>query len=260
MTCPACKDLSADGLLCRRCTTRCRKDLEKLPELWWELEITQTRQSQAGTGVGGRGATSPLPFDGRASDARDSISNTISTWVRELDMGDTEHLASNFRAWCRWLGDRIQRIRGHVAAGEIADELSRCVALARRVIDPHGGAAFAGPCEVCGGDIYGPRGGQRGTCRKCGLVVDDLEMRWARIAVQAEDAWVDKRTMLAAVPSAYGVELSDTRFRKWTSRGKLTGRIRIVRFEANRPVVDRIYRVGDVTDLINAHATRQRAG
>lgn len=288
-TCPSCWEPSLDGLLCRKCTWRLRVSLTEIPILMGEFTTSYTRQGRAGTNAGRMKTdqyVGPLPFDGYASDARDVAIATIGTWIREISVGDfyirvnqevvnlqkggphtiirEEHhpVPATMSAWCSWLLDRITRIRGREDVADIKDEIVHCHQFIRSAVDIASQHVFAGACEICGkGDLYGIDGGKTATCKACGALVDDFPMRRARLVVQAEDAKVDKATILKALPEVYGVAISDTRFRKWISRGTLTRAVVLEKsWDADgKRIIPQRYRVGDVLDLIKGIATR-RAG
>lgn len=166
---------------------------------------------------------------------------------------ETIPLPATMTAWCGWLDRRIARIRAHVDAATIADELESVAKLLVRTIQPHVGKRFAGPCDVCGGDIFGWPGDDTGTCKACGIVVNDIARRWARMDAAVEDEICDKQTILRAMPALAGEQLTDTRFRKWVSRRQIHRRIKGV--DRNRWITG--WRVGDVIDLMEQAAKRR---
>jgi hypothetical protein len=221
-----------------------------------DLRVTLTRQAQTGTGNGGRGADSALPYDWNASHVRADVGNTLSTWIRELDFGDTRDLAGNIRAWCHWLADRVERIRGHAAAEQILDEITYQVSDVRRAIDAHAETIYCGTCDICGKDLYAPREAAEAVCRWCVWAGLDarypVESRRAGMLEQAKAKHLPRGDILRAIPSLYRLQVNAATFRTWIHRGQL------------RPVETTadgvpLYRVGDVVALAEQTALEGHA-
>lgn len=209
-----------------------------------ELLITRVRLSQAGTGNGSCGADRALPYDWDASHVREDVGNTLTTWVRELDMGDlwVEEqgcwcapyrpcqgwrripLPNTTRALCGWLLRRIERIRGHGAADELLDEICYQVDDVRRAIDNPPPLAYCGRCGICGREMYARQDDEQAVCRYCervGIesVLPAQPMRadmWRRVEVMD----LPRRLILQALP-LYGREVNPATFRGWIWRGRL---------------------------------------
>jgi hypothetical protein len=219
-----------------------------------DLDDVLTRQTQTGTGNGKRRSSDrPLIYDQTASIVRESVINTITTWIRELDMGDAKHIGSSFRSWCRWLTDRMDRIRFHVAVNEMFDELTYAVADVRRTVDTPGQRVPYGNCEVCNRILYGAKDATEITCRYCEMagIVSVLPVDRSHVGLwsQADDQLVTRRDALEALPF-YGLEVKPETFRSWVKRDQL-----IRREDPKRP--DRtLYRLGDVLELAKRRGQR----
>ena len=254
--CPSCGSRVPDWLLCRSCTDRLERDLTALPELMRELRTTYTRQSQAGTGNGGKGAETALVFDENAATVQDEVINTIGTWIREMDLGDTQNLAPNMRAWCRWLLDRINRIRGHAAGGELVDEIADCVKRVKRAIDRPADRLYCGKCDVCQADMWARQGEDDIICQTCKNALPSVvssysvDVRRSAMLAAAADSLATRSEILTAVPGMYGVPINGDTFQTWVKRGRL----------ADKGTRDgqKIYRLGDALDLARDVATRKR--
>lgn len=144
--CPSCAGRSDDGLICQRCTAKYRKDLRAIPGLMRELETTLTRQSQTGTGNGGKNATRPLPYDTKASELGGEVKMTLVNWVRTFILGD-EWPGDSIPSICGWLLARDQRVRGHEEAPEFVDEIGDVVRQIRYVIDLRPEMVYLGVCS-----------------------------------------------------------------------------------------------------------------
>lgn len=280
MICPVCEQPESEGLLCKDCARKLVRDLTDLPELMRALDDVLTRQAQTGTGNGKRKSSStPLPFDQSASITRESVVNTITTWVRELDLGDVKvrtpqctcrvplapcqgyvmvPVPPNFRALCGWLCQRIVRIRMHPAVVEIYDELTYMVADVRRTVDVPGPRTFYGKCEVCERDIYGRSDAAEVVCRYCEMagvaVVYPAASRRTGLWAAAEDHLVTSRVVMTALP-VYGLPTSPATFRSWLHRGML-----LPKQDPKRPGA-MLYRLGDALALARKgdDATRTEA-
>ncbi len=270
-TCPSCGALTTDGLLCTRETNALMQNLKALPELLRELQTTLTRQNNSGTGNGGKGAERPLPFDNNASEVGDIVRNTLSTWVRELSMGDDKDLADNPRAWAHWLLLRIERIRGHAAAPEIADEIDHCVRSIRRAIDNRAERVYLGPCQnvvdgkPCQSDeltrdgivskatqLYAPANAEAYDCPKCKTPVNVAERRAELLGLVADQAATVGTC--AKVLALFGLEVKASTIQNWSkpriSRDGTTYPPRLWSTGVNDEGA-RVYRVGDVETLIH---------
>jgi len=223
-TCPSCTRPTPDGLVCQSCIERLRADLTALPGYWAELPTTIHRQAQTGDGSGGKAHEAPLPFDLTAATVRDSVINTIGTWVRELSFGDDTNLAPTMRAWCRWLLDRTQRIRGHLAAEEIIDEIHYAVSIVRQVIDRPGDSILCATCEVCGKDIRASPDAAEAVCRWCWIGGREnsypVPARRADAWKEAESRLVTRAQVLEALVY-YQIEVKPPTFRSWIHREML---------------------------------------
>ncbi len=253
--CPVCH-AEGDWLMCGVCSQKLVAQLRALPGLLHELHVTLTRQARMGSGgAGGKGKERPLPFNVNASEVSDEARMTLSTWVRELDFGDTEHLANNPRAWALWLADRIERIRGHEAAEEIADTIDYLTRQIRMAIDRPADQEFYGKCAVCEADLYAPHGSVEGYCRRCkaeGVTTTyDPAANRASIQSQAEHHWgtVAECTRVLA---AFGLEVEVKTIRNWATVNR-HGNIQLEQRGVNKLGLA-VYRIGDVMDLARARA------
>lgn len=284
MTCPVCGDQTDDGLLCRtKCTQRLRQALRSLPELMRELRINYTRQSQSGTGNGGKSAVTPLMYDVNSSEVRYTVENTVGTWIRSLmeDYGEAmerrtlvcgghactvvvEFAAGpNITTWCEWLTARIHRIRGHVAVEQIYDELIYSVRLVRKAIDRPADREYLGTCDLCCSDLFAPAGtaeaGGEIHCAKCAEVagpfgfvpIYDVADRRAWMLAKFREGLATAQEILTACPSMYGVQINSGTFYAWVSRGDLET-------AGHKPDGTALYSVDVALDLAAKAATRIR--
>lgn len=253
--CPACAGDQPDGLLCSACTARFRRDLTDLPDLVRELDVVLTRQTQIGSGNGvRRSAEIPLPYDQNASDVKANLVNTLTTWARELDLGDGNPPTPNIRGYCGWLLHRIERIRMHPAADEITDEIGYSVSIVRKVIDLPAPRVLAGPCPICERPVYGPEGAVNAVCKYCERAgiesIVDVDPGQAKRWQDAGGQLVTRTIALAALAHLSRPVKPET-FRSWVKRGQ-------VKRHPDPTSAGRVlYRLGDV--LMLASTAKRKA-
>ncbi|MEU4172668.1 hypothetical protein AB0F46_38000 [Streptomyces sp. NPDC026665] len=143
--------------LCPDCRLRLTHDLERLPRLHDACGQLLTGADRPRDRTSGGGSAAGLPFNTAAADARSGIVGTLRSWgalvVQERGLGappDTPAGITDFlllhSAW----------LAGHEAAGELSDEVARCVRRAGRVVDPTPRRRVpVGDCVVpdCGGAL-----------------------------------------------------------------------------------------------------------
>ena len=221
-----------------------------------QLMASMAKTGRSGGRTGGRSASVPLPLDLGAVSARIELRNALARWVGELNLGPGGTVLSGWpadtiTAMGAWMLDRLQVIRGHAQAADIKRDVCSAVGQARRVINaPASSQQLVGRCDVCGGDIYAAPSSDMGACRSCERVVTGVAVRRGAMLSAAEDKLVTKREALSVLPSMYGVEVSDTRFRKWVSRGRLS--------VSGCDVASRVelFRVADLLDLVHGEVRR----
>lgn len=239
---------------CGTCTGRLLNDLNALPGLLDDLDDTITRQVRIGDRAGKRTDDTPLPVNLVASEVMDVARSTLLAWVLTIEDGDVGGLADDPRAWCRWLVDRIERIRRHEEAVTLADEIAAARHMVRRAVDLPVERQYLGVCEACGTDLYAAKGSSSVMCGRCQRLTGDapdidVEARRSQISASMVDMLAPKSEVLGYVRWQLGVEIPDGTFRSWISRGALQA-------HAGR------YRIGDVIRLAERHADRiaERAG
>lgn len=268
----------SDAYVC----TPCSLDLERaLGDVRWlldQLDVVLTRQTAKASGGYVSGTSEqPIPYDLRASDAKDALVNLVLTWARlvedehnedEPPIGPTHDFLC-YDESCRqiigvhmpsfggvgtiamWLGSFSGWIRTHAAGADAVSEIMAAVGAARRVIDVRPEKWYAGPCTTdgCGHDLYADRTAQAITCPACGERFDVAERR----AFLLESA----RDHLGTVREIVGL------FRGVVTRDQMNGWVRRERVVAKGSVTQRgrtiaTYRVGDVLDVQQAERFDER--
>ncbi|AJE44542.1 hypothetical protein [Streptomyces nodosus] len=147
----------AGSRLCPNCRLRLTHDLRRLPRLHDECGQLLTGVDRPRDRTSGGGSVPGLSFNTAAAEARSGITGILRSWaalvVEERGVGapqDTPAQIADFllrhSAW----------LLAHRAAGELSDEVARCVRRARRVVDPAPRRRVpVGDCVVpgCGGAL-----------------------------------------------------------------------------------------------------------
>ncbi|GGM77105.1 hypothetical protein GCM10012275_54690 [Longimycelium tulufanense] len=254
---PHCGRPAPGAHLCPGCRDRLVADLRDIakhhpdgqPSLIAELDTTLARlaKTTAGrSGVRSRNADTPLPYHPGAAEARYVLTNTITTWAR--DVAETNpHLtftADSVEAAAAWLAQFPNLLAIHPAAAELHDEITSAAHLARRVIDHAVDTRiYLGRCgdiagrHGCPGVVYARRRADTGTCDTCG---DEHDVHTRRAAMLRALA---NRTITAADISTslarLGIEISVDDIQRRAKAGVL----KPATVDVHRR---RSYRVGDV--------------
>ena len=265
-TCPVCTRESPDNLLCHTCTSAFEADLTPvpaatgqvtdIPTLWSELATTYQRQAQTGDGNGRRAdAEVPLPFSVTAATVRDSVANTISTWIRDLQQPKEPAPEPTMKAWCAWLLERVSRIRGHEAVEQIVDEIHYAASILRSAVDRPGETTYCGKCEVCGKELRANPDAEKVTCRWCWIGGDErtypVPKKLANMWEHADEARLTRAQILEALVYN-GVPVNAATFRSWIHRGPRGG-LGLTPVE-HRHNGTPLYRLGDALALARAAA------
>jgi hypothetical protein len=221
------------------CIAPLRRALAELPELMRELRCNLTRQNQAGSGNGGRGRETPLPYDVNSSEVYFCVTNTVAAWIRELDAGDLNDInADTMTAWCRWLLKRIPRIRGHQDAAQLMDEILYAHRIIRPTIDRPPDREYVCPCVICGHGVYATPGAVWVACQRCTEVAERDEdgrvtgyvpeytvadAHLNRLAV-LRDQMLTEQDVLTAVEVLRKQTVPAKTLRSWINRGRLPAR------------------------------------
>lgn len=239
--CPRCERKSVDGLLCGRCLSDAHKALIFIAQHYTDVYVHR----ESGGGSAKRTPGSEVPITDRRAKTVAYVRNQLSTWVRELDMGDLAGLPDDPVMWALWLATRTRRIASHAAGDEAVDELVYCADLVRKAIDVRVRRRPCGKCPVCDAEVIAIGDDETGLCGRCdelGVVtqVPVLGARtdlWARL----EREPMPRRLLMEALPM-FGIHVKPGTFRQWVFQGRL------------RPVdvVDGAHRylIGDVRDLV----------
>lgn len=245
-----------DGYLCRGCITLLWQTLTQLPTTMEELETTRTRQARVG-GSGGSADSAALPWHNGASMVAEALSDGLWVLLRKTQghrVGTQEHVHTQPRpatttveGIAQWLAVRVDGIAGHPDLAEVAQDLVEHEHRAWKVIDRPPDLSYAGGCDLCGNHLYAVTGSPITTCSGCGKS-HDVAMRRAAMMKAVSDRLVTAREAATALTT---LELPVTmeRIRQWVHRRRLVVR-------GHTPDRHRLYRLGDIIDLLTTETTR----
>lgn len=252
-TCP-CGQPCDGTYVCASCTTSVWNTLDRIPDLLDELDVARTRQARL-TG-GGRASGRPLPWNDAASRMRGEIEHRLWALVSacaDAGLSSSESigreawpLSEDSRAATRWLMCRVEAL-ARVPWGTEALDLVRAATRAWRLVDHPPERVFAGPCGLCGEDLYATPGEPTVVCAAC-RTPEDVEERRAFLLAKVDDQLVTAAEMARAL-TTLGQPVTPERIRQWKHRGRILAR-------GSNPAGVPVYRVGDVVSLLVADAER----
>lgn len=274
LTCLHCGAGTNGVVLCTPCQHTARKALANLANYHADLfnlpaqSFGSTRSNKVsdptGNSVAVMSAASPI------EDAAAEAKTMLVTWVRALidDRPQVYAPIDTVAALTHLLGQQMRTIATLGWAGDLLRDLLTHERKLRRVIEANKGKWYAGPCgkvldeetgAYCTRVLYADPADSQVRCPVCRTTWPVTERRHILLN-QARD----KVTNVASIARACAVLLGDgtsqakleRRIQNWVDRGKLErqdsldldGRVR------------KVYRVGDVLDLLNGDATRRAEG
>lgn len=249
--CAACgRPQHADtALVCHRCATRLAGQLIAAADLWPELQTTiagQARMADPGPRSRGHappqpirpdggamrhyadqviGTVSGLPFRWNPAEVRDSVRNTVTTWVRHIatEKGTIEPIGTT-PTLLRWLAEPklVEWLRHQPWADEAMDELGDACRLIAPAVDRPADRRWLGVCGApdgltgaCPGQLHARPGASTTRCPECGTGHDVAERRrWL-------DGMVRERAYTAAEIGAAYEHVPASTIRRWASEGRI---------------------------------------
>jgi hypothetical protein len=150
----------------------------------------------------------------------------------------------------RYLADSVPWLAHRKDEAEDAfDELDNLAHLVERTIDTKEVGAYAGPCDVCGRDMYARPGKRVVQCVHCNLDYD-LAPRRDWLLKQAEDR-LEPAIVIAKSLTANDRPVTAKRIRDWADR-------EILEVKGHDRHGHRLFRVGDVQHLVENPPRRGR--
>ena len=242
MTLCACGQPSPAAFICAGCEHQLARALLAAAAMAPDLEDAVARLMRRGNGGHG-GREVPLLVDPGAMAARDALKNTLLTWTRVFvtDEWPSDDIASI----AFWLVRRLDRIRLHPAAGEMASDVHREVERAQRAIDRKPDSMYAGPCPRCGADLLGEPGVSVITC-SCGAHCEVSDQQDAMMSALWDMLGSVQWCVTAA--GACGVRIPEGTAYSWIQRSQLVAHGSRPSMREGAPPVP-LYRFGDMIEL-----------
>lgn len=245
---------AGDGAyLCVTCTKHLRQDLEEVPELVAELDVTRTKQDRIGNRSGSRsnGREQPLGYRPAALEAADVLHVTLAAWCRDVAIMTDRPLldvpAEDPVACAAFLLRDTEAIRHAAGAGACLDEVRFAVRVGFRAIDRPAEKVYAGRC-TCGTDLYGFLFRREIVCPGCEVTYRTEERR-AEMLNALREHLATAAEIAAGIGELYGEPINRKRINQWHSRGRL------VEHGVTLDSHDPLFRIGDVLDLAVATPT-----
>lgn len=253
-TCP-CGQPCDGAYVCGSCTTGLWNALNRLPGLLAELDVARTRQARLSDGTG-RSTGRPLPWNESASSLHGALVHRLWSLVSacaDAGLASTEDTQrepwpefGDNRGATRWLMCRVDPIARQPWGPEALD-LVGLATRGWRLVDHPPEQIFAGPCGLCGEDLYATPGEPVVVCGAC-RTPEDVEARRAYLLAMVDDQLVTATEMARAL-TTLGQPVTPERIRQWKHRGRILSRGSNL---AGAPV----YRVGDVVTLLVTEVER----
>jgi hypothetical protein len=218
-----------EGFLCPGCVEDLVRHLSALGWLVPELEVVRTRQTRtAREWVGSRSRVVPLPWNESASYALAAIQNTVSAWCAALQHGPVFAAPGGTLAGVRWLMERVPHLIAHRAeVGRLADEVSRDVVCAWRVVDLPDDGVFLGRCATplpdgseCACEVMATPTATAVVCWGCSTV-HDVAARRVVLLARLQDH-IAGATRVASMITVLGLPITASTVRNYGARGMRT--------------------------------------
>jgi hypothetical protein len=231
-TCPVCDRPQDAGLLCSACCDALERDLGDVKAIVTDLEISLSKQARIGTPGPGGLARERTPMNVGAMQATDDLTNTLTTWARDVVgeiSGTPAKRPAVVAAWA--LLSEIPAIRRHPAVVELVDEITDAIRQARRAVDRPADRVFVGPClathpdddgrmVTCLEDLYARPNAATVKCRVCGSEHDVNERRiW--LLEQARDRLFTVKEAAQMVGSVGHITVTEASIRGYIHRDRL---------------------------------------
>jgi len=225
-----------------------------------ELQNAITRQTKSGAAYrdGGKGNSTPLVFDDRASVASTDLRVTLLCWARTVQdewTGTTTREpvptgAVELSAFIK------ARVMGLTPYDESKNDILGSVSRSKVVVDSPATTIYLGMCS-CGTRLYGDPESAYLECWTCGVTYDTQLLRQAN-QTRGENYLVTASDAARYIGDISGIMLTARRIRAWHRQGKLDHR-GCTCSAPEKPCVTALsptgefrFRLGDIVRLSNA--------
>lgn len=253
MNCEICaRPQGDDATICAACAHLLDAHLADITAyhgLAWDLALATARQTALTSRSGSRPATTPVPYDARASRAADELQAVLTRWARTVatETGD-QPPGRTLTAAAAYLRRRVGWLRHHPDGALAHEQISDAVRQARRVCDRPADRLYAGRCD-CGTDLYARLDAAYVVCRDPAHgeegVAWPVEERRRWLLASAEDV-LATTTEISRALTRYARPVTPAAIRGYAARGRLV--MKGERVENGRRVP--LYRLGDVMRLV----------
>lgn len=236
-TCTCGRETRDKAYVCEDCLNDLTRDLNEIPGLDEELEVTITRQRGAALTGGHNSGETALPWHDKASEIQRELHSTLAAWVRICTEEHVRNQAPHDRepsdritGMSRWLLWRVDGLAYHEAGYEAVREISRATERVRNIVfykpQPR---MYLGQCEAthydgpCPGDVYATQGQLYGYCDLCGDMVT-VDKRRSQMERKLDDR-LCTAAEIAHLSTYLGLQADRERVRnlvnQWHKRGKI---------------------------------------
>ena len=254
---PQCSRPPVNGYLCLTCFEILRRDLDSIPQLLADLEVTICRQDKLTEPSGRSTDERPLPLRIGPMEARRDLAATLDVWATHLQRGsiyltDVAEVAAYAGNYIR---SNLGRVQIDEKAGDLADEIGYAVIMAWRTVDKPLAHQFVGPCDLCGSDLYAHPRAEEVKCRNepCDAVYD-VQARRDWLLELSSDRLATATDISRALPGLLQQQLTAATIRGWARYGKIT---------PHPPLPDRprdpVYKIGQVIAVAREMALEEAA-
>jgi hypothetical protein len=248
---PQCDRPAHDGFLCVSCRDTLRRDLDSVPVLCVDLQVTIAKQDRLGDTDGRSTDERPLPLRLGPMEARRDLTDTLRAWADHVAQRRGVALASHEPArTAEWLSMHIGDIQDDPRAGDIADEIGYAVIVAGRAVDKPLQHQYVGPCDKCKADLYAHPKSKVVACRNVPCDAEyNVEERRDWLLEKVEDQLATAAELSRALPNLLQHPLSASAIRGYARRhgDKLPQKPP----DARDPLKTPRYRVGDLLTLLH---------
>jgi hypothetical protein len=236
--------------LCTTCVVTLQRDLEAVPDLLQDLDITISKQDRLFDHSGRKTDDHPLPLKLGPMEAKRDLYQTLRTWARHItnQRGEPAWWRSDDTTayhYAEFLLDCLRQIQRDEGAGDLADEIGYAVIQAQRAVDKPMQLQYVGPCDECGADLYAHPRADTVACRNCECEPYNVQQRRKWLLDQVEGQMLTATEMSRALPGLLQKPLTAGTVRGWARHGKLTAYPPL----PHRPR-DPVYSVGDVLTIL----------
>lgn len=252
VTCDLCARPVADlAHVCAHCAHPFTLDLQDVPALDAELDVTVSKLARIGSG-GGRSSEPRMPVNLDADVHGRRLKAVLGSWADLIaDQRGIPAPLDGLAPVSRWLLGHVTWLRHHPAGADCVVEVRDAVRGVRRAIDRPQERLYAGTC-ACGTPLYAKPGAAQVTCGACATpdnhAAYDVAERRNRMLAELQDMQLPAADIARALTSLIR-PIAPALLYTWVSRQRLTpcGADRHGRA---------LFRVGDVADLMLATARK----